>query len=155
LVDNYFYVYYDNRFISSILGSSTSARFNNSDSGDGTATLEYSLVSAPTVTTDLKLDNYSAARISGPDNGVVYNAAYSVDDREVSAIDGPRSSFCLINVAIKTSLDAEYSLYGSTSQDVFGDSKLYNYIDTTLYVQGSRTGVQTQIPLRLIKYVSG
>ncbi len=155
LVDNYFYVYYDNRFISSILGSNTTARFNNTDKGDGTPTLEYSLVTGPTVTTDLKLDNYSAARIAGPDNGVLYNAAYSVDDRTVSSINGPRSSFTLINIAIKTNLDAEYSLYGSTSQNLFGDGKLYNYIDTTLYVQGTRTGVQTQIPVRLIKYVSG
>ena len=155
LIDNYFYVYYDNRFISSILGSDATNRFNNTDNGDGTPVLEYFLTTAATITTDLKLDNYSAARISGPSNGVVYNAAYSVDDRSVSSIDGPRSSFGLINVAIKASLDAEYSLYGSTNQNLFGDSKLYNYIDTTLYVQGSTTGVQIQIPLRLIKYISG
>jgi len=155
LVDNYFYVYYDNRFISSIIGSNTTARFNNTDNGDGTPILQYSLVGAPTVGTDLKLDNYSAARIAGPDNGVYYNSAYSVDSRTVSAINGPRSSFALVNVVIKPSLDAEYSLYGSTNQNLFGDSKLYNYIDTTLYIQGTRTGVQTQIPLRLIKYISG
>ena len=155
LVDNYFYVYYDNRFISSILGSSTTARFNNTDNGDGTPILEYSLTTAPAISTDLKLDNYSAAQIAGPDNGVLYNSAYSVDDRNVSSINGPRSSFALINISIKSNLDAEYSLYGATNQNLFSDSVLYNYIDTTLYVQGTRTGIQIQIPLRIMKYVSG
>jgi len=154
LLDSYFYVYYDNRFISSVLGSNGSAVFNNSDAGDGTVTLNYSLARASSVSTDLQLENYSAARISAPSNNIVYNAAYNPVDTSVSAISGPRSSFAVVSVEVKPTLDAEYSKYGFVNKDLFGDGNLYDYLDTTLYVQGASTGIQTQIPLRIIKYKS-
>jgi hypothetical protein len=155
LLDNYFYVYYDNRFINSVLGPASTATFNNSDSGDGTVTLNYSLTNASSVSTDLQLNNYSAARIVGPNNGIVYNSVYNPTDTSVSSISGPRSNFTLINVEVKPTLDAEYTKYGFTNNNLFSNGALYNYLDTTLYVQGSTTGIQVQVPLRIIKYISG
>ena len=158
LVDNYYYVYYDSRFLDGILGADTTAVFNNTDNGDGTSTLNYTLARGTSVSTDLQLENYSAARVAAPNNGVYYVSGQGVDDKTISQIQGPRSSFTLINAVVKTTLDVEYTRYGTTNNTLFsalGDSALYNYIDTTLYVQGNITGIQAQIPLRIVKYVSG
>jgi len=156
LLDNSFYVYYDNRFITSVLGPSAGAKFDNTSLGlSGTPTLEYTLTTAPPITTDLQLSNYSSARVNGASDGVVTNSAYATSDTAVSNISGPRGTFTVLNFTVKTNLNTEYTLYGSVSQDVFGDGKLYSYIDTTVYVQGTRTGAQRQVPLRIIKYISG
>jgi hypothetical protein len=156
LLDNSFFVYYDNRFITSVLGPSSGAKFDNTSLGlSGTPTLEYTLTTAPPVTTDLQLSNYSSARVLGLNDGVVKNSAYATADTSVSSIAGPRGTFTVLNFSVKPNLSTEYTLYGSVSQDVFGDGKLYSYIDTTVYVQGTRTGAQRQIPLRIIKYISG
>jgi hypothetical protein len=154
LVDSSFYVSYDNRFIVSCLGGRAQT-FNNTDAGGGTPTLSYTLASGTPVNTDLQLNNYSTSRIRAGNDGVVYDSAYSVNDTTVSAIAGPRASFGVLNFTIKPSLNAEFTLYGAVSQDVFGDGKLYSYIDTTVYVKGTKTGCQVQIPLRIIKYISG
>jgi len=156
LVDSTFYVYYDNRFITSVLGPAPGATFDNTSLGtSGTPSLSYTLTNAPPVTTDLQLSNYSSARVAAGADGVVKDGSYSTTDTNVSAIAGPRASFTLLNFVVKPNLDTEYTRYGSVSQDVFGDSVLYSYIDTTIYVQGTKTGIQAQIPLRIIKYISG
>jgi len=156
LMDSSFYVYYDNRFITSVLGPAPGAAFDNTSLGSsGAAYLNYTLATAPPVTTDLQLSNYSSVRVNAGDDGVVQNSSYSTTATSVSAIAGPRGSFTLLNFVVKPNLDTEYTRYGSVSQDVFGDSVLYSYIDTTIYAQGTKTGVQVQIPLRIIKYISG
>ena len=154
LVDSSFYVSFDNRFIVRCLGGRAQT-FNNTDAGGGTPTLSYALVGGTSVNTDLQLDNYSTSRITAGNDGVVKDASYGVSDTTVSAVAGPRASFGVLNFTIKPNLDAEFTLYGAVSQDVFGDGKLYSYIDTTVYVKGTKTGCQVQIPLRIIKYISG
>ena len=155
LVDSSFYVSYDNRFIVSVLGGS-SQQFDNTSAGtSGTPTLSYTLTRGTSVNTDLQLSNYSTSRIAAGNDGVVKDGAYSVSDTTVSAIAGPRGAFGVLGFVIKANLDSEFTLYGSVSQDVFGDGKLYSYIDTTVYVKGTKTGCQIQIPLRIIKYISG
>ena len=155
LVDSSFFVSFDNRFIVRCLGGRAQQFDNTSTGTSGTPTLSYTLVGGTSVNTDLQLSNYSTSRIRAGNDGVVYDSAYSVVDTTVSAIDGPRASFGVLNFTIKPSLNAEFTLYGAVSQDVFGDGKLYSYIDTTVYVKGTKTGCQVQIPLRIIKYISG
>ena len=154
LVDTSFYVYYDNRFINSILGPGNGSQFTNTLNPDGSPTLEISLTTAPSVTTDLQLENYSTARINGPIDAVYYNAAYSTADTAVSVISGPRSSFTLLNVELNPNLNTEYSKYGkkgvSLGYRTGGNNNTYNYLDTIVYIQGTRTGTQIQVPLRLI-----
>ena len=154
LVDSSFYVSFDNRFIVRCLGGQAQ-QFDNTSGGGGTPTLSYTLVRGTSVNTDLQLDNYSTSRIRAGNDGVVYDGSYAVVDTTVSAIEGPRASFGVLGFVIKANLDSEFTLYGAVSQDVFGDGKLYSYIDTTVYVKGTKTGCQIQIPLRIIKYISG
>jgi len=156
LVDSSFYVYFDNRFIVSCLGPSNGSKFDNTSTGtSGSPTLEYTLTRATSVTTDFTISNYSACRVSAGNNGVIKDSSYSTADTTVSAIAGPRGSFTALGFVVKPNLDSEFTLYGSVSQNVFSDSKLYSYIDTTVYVKGTTTGAQVQIPLRIIKYISG
>ena len=155
LVDSSFYVSFDNRFIVSCLGGIRQQFNNTSTAAGGTPTLAYGLRRGTSVNTDLQLNNYSTARIPAGNDGVIKNSAYSIADTSVSAIAGPRGAFGVLGFVIKANLDSEFTLYGAVSQDVFGDSKLYSYIDTTVYVKGTKTGCQVQIPLRIIKYISG
>ena len=155
LIDNYFYVYYDTRFINGVLGPAIGTVLNNTDSGDGTVTFNYSLTRAAAISTDLQLENYGAARVAAPSNGIEYDSSYAPADTTVSIVSGPRANFTVLNFeVIPTISDVQFSRYGTTSNDLFGDGSLFSFIDTVVYVQGARTGMQAQIPLRIIKYVS-
>jgi len=156
LVDNHFYVYYDNRFINSILGPAPTAVFENTTSGTGVSNINVALKLAASISTDLQLENHSAARIAGAPNGVYFQPGDATPDVTTSVIAGPRSSFTMINIEINPNLDAEFSLYGTVAGAlVAGSSRTYNYLDTILYVQGARTGIQIQVPIRIVKYVAG
>jgi hypothetical protein len=63
----------------------------------------------------------------------------------------------MLNVTMNPNLATEYVKYGAANTLLAGGAgaQLYDFIDTTLYVQGANTGIQAQIPLRLIKYKSG
>ena len=44
----------------------------------------------------------------------------------------------------------DFKRYGKTGQTVAGAAGTYQYIDTTVYVEGS-SGVTEQLPIRIIK----
>ena len=54
-------------------------------------------------------------------------------------------------MVIKDGMDAEYTLYGTTSNSTFVSGNTVDFIDTTVYVQGASTGAQVQIPVRIIR----
>jgi hypothetical protein len=151
LIDNTAYVYYDNRFFNGIIAADSTSTYNNDN--NGIPNLQLHMKRAAPISTDLQIDNYSAVRISCPNNGIVYNQDYSTPDTTVSAIAGPRSVFAALNFDVKTSLTVEFSRYGTVSNDLFGDGNSYSFIDTMIYLQGATTGMQIQIPVRIIKYV--
>ena len=69
-----------------------------------------------------------------------------------SAITGPRGVFTAMNFVIRGDItQTDYSKYGTTSNDLFGDGTLYDFIDTTIYVQGVATNATIQLPVRIIK----
>jgi len=154
LVDSSFFVSFDNRFIVSCLGG-RGQTFNNTTAGDGIPKLTYALRRGTAVNTDLQLSNYSTERIVAGNNGVVADPNYGTTATTVSVIAGPRAAFGVLGFVVKANLDSEFTLYGAVNQTPFADGKLYSYIDTTVYVKGTKTGCQVQIPLRIIKYISG
>ena len=84
------------------------------------------------------------------------NAKNANTDSEYSMINGPPGVVTMIYPAPEQDLStasAKYSLYGKVSQNLFGDGNTYDYIDTTIYVVGKTTGVQVQIPVRIIRKV--
>ena len=151
LLDRYYYVYYDTRFFNGVLGPSSDSTFANTVDGFGTPVLSYELVRAPSISTDLTIEHYAAARANAPLDRVYFGSGYTTPDTSVSAIAGPRSNFLLLNFDVKTTLNVEFSRYGAESA-LFVDGNTYQYIDTTVYVQGASTGVSTQVAIRIIKY---
>jgi hypothetical protein len=87
------------------------------------------------------------------------------DDKLYSVINGPRASVTGLNFGVLTELTTEpggtrsilYDKYGTTNSTSAGTglSKTYDFIDTVVFVQGDSSGASLQIPLRIIRYVSG
>jgi len=146
LLNSNYYVHYDNRFINIVYGSYVGSQFNNTSTSAGQLTM--TLMEARTATFDLALENYSTARIRGFENKVYYSAANTVDDKDLSVITGPRGNFCAVALQPKTDLGDKYSLFGNT---ITINGVSCEYIDTTLYVEGTTTGATLQIPVRIIR----
>ena len=86
------------------------------------------------------------------------NRVYASQDTDTStqysAISGPRGAFTALNFTVNPNIpQSDYTRFGSTSNDLFGDGNLYDFLDTTVYVQGLSTSVNIQIPIRIIKIV--
>jgi len=152
MLDTSYVIYYDQRFIGGVLGPTTSTSFSNNTS-DGTVTLNKSLQSiAGTTATDF-LDNYAKATVSGLTDAVYYYTG-SPADTSVSAIQGPRSTFTMLNFTVADGLnDNDFSQYGSLNDTSrFAGSNQYNFISTTVYIQGTISGVTQQIDVTIAQY---
>jgi hypothetical protein len=152
LADNSFMVRYDNRFIGSALGPSPSATFSNSNANG--ATLEVSLVSSQNTRKSRELSNYNESTI----NAALTRVYALVDGNSTdtsgnySAIAGPRAVFTALNFSLVPNIpQSDYTKYGTTSNDLFADGTLFDFIDTTVYVQGVATNATIQLPIRIIK----
>jgi hypothetical protein len=148
LVDDSYYVYYDNRLMSTVYGSD-GATLNNSKGGTGQVTVA-GWTAATSISLDLGLENYSAVRIQAFQDKIYYSESNTTDDTSVSAISGPRGNFTVLSLFTKPDLGAEYSLYGNTNNTTLFGSAV-DFIDTTVYVQGASTGATLQLPIRIVR----
>jgi len=152
MLDTSYVVYYDTRFIGGVLGPTSATSFSN-DTSTGNVTFSKTLQSiAGTTATDF-LDNYGKATVSGMTDAVY---AYTGDpqDTSVSAIQGPRGTFTTLNFTIADGLnDTGFSLYGSLNDTSrFGSANQYNFVSTTVYIQGTTSGVTEQIDITIAQY---
>ena len=46
----------------------------------------------------------------------------------------------------------EFYIFGKRSQLLFGGSDKYDYIDTTIYIEGLSSNARFQAPLRIVRY---
>jgi hypothetical protein len=162
LVDGSFNVNADSRFITQIGQIQTGAKFYNILSDNEL------IISIPGVlyrspdSTSIEFDNFNSYRIGGtPD--LIYEPD-SGDDNKWSALRGPRGTVggvaaTVVDELATTSTGTRsrlYTDYGVTNSTVPAASltKKYDYIDTTLFVQGNHSGASLQIPLRIIRYVA-
>ena len=151
LVDSRFYVFYDNRLFSSVLGI-TSTSYYNTDTSNGNIQFDVSLQAGTATTISIGLENYSAVYVNAVANGVEYTSTAN-NEQLYSVIGGPRGAVTTIAPIVKVGLDAEYSLNGTTSNTTVLSTAgaTVNYIDTTIYVQGIDSSAQAQIPVRIIR----
>ncbi len=71
---------------------------------------------------------------------------------QYSAVTGPRGAFTALNFLIRGDItQTDYVKFGTTSNDLFGSGQLYDFIDTTVYVQGLASNANIQLPIRIIK----
>ncbi len=154
LADKNFLVRYDRRFIQSPMGAGGNAAFsNNSRRG---AALNVTLTKATATRKAADLNDYNEAMIAASITRVYsdFSSGGTTVDTSVnySAIDGPRGVFTAMNAMIRGDItQTDYSKYGTTSNNLFGDGTLYDFIDTTIYVQGVATNATLQLPIRIIK----
>jgi len=166
LIDNNFNVYFDNRFVTTVMGpkaaklGASSSDFSN-NSSTGTDDTVFFLENTSANSSAAFLDNYSTATVRGILNEVYYNTVFS-EYPSITALKGPRGSATALNFNVDTGLtatstgtrDAKYTLYGKTDQTFSGHAQKFDYIDTMVFLQGTTTSMQIQLPIRIIRYVS-
>jgi len=159
LLDSKYSIYFDNRFISSVVTPTAASTFTNSSAGEDQVSFT---MSSATATSTTFLEDYSAATAVGIDNTVYFYSNALVDRSTISVMAGPGGSATAVNATIDSGLTAtkaastnvKYTNYGTVGANLFGDGNTYDYIDTTLYIQGQSTSAMLQLPVRLIRRAS-
>lgn len=162
LKDSEFNVYCDRRFIAGVMGPGAGAVFSNNV--DGTLISTLMPLAPPTYGGGGRrrsgYDYYKTAQVGGADNLIYFYPGASVADSDHSVLAGPRGTITTLNFSIKAELtslaggvrSALWEQYGTKAQAIFGGSNLFDYIDTTVYVQGASSTSRTQFNLRIIRY---
>ena len=111
------------------------------------------------------MDNYVTAMADGLENLVLqYTTETSGDPggTNLSQIPGPRGGMTALSFSPSTEINAQgvaspsyYTLYGTTgvtgTSIGFTSTDNFDYIDTTVYVQGMTTGASIQLPIRIVR----
>lgn len=160
LYDKYFLVYIDSKFSNLLYVSPKNSRFEN-DQNDNLTMNFGPLVrsvktSLPTIT-----DLYDTYRVEAVNNNVIFKEENDLHGLAHSAFNGPRASIFALNIELKPELtsdsqstrDQKYTKFGTTSTAVLGTSNLYDFIDTTIYIQGLSSNSRLQIPVRIMRFV--
>jgi len=158
LYDKYFLVYTDDRFVNRVLCSPKDSIFEN----DSNNNLYYNMgplktsvpISMPPI-----VDNFEAYRIEATDHRILTTEVADAGN-EYTAFNGPRGTIFAINLKINDLLTSDsnssanfrYSKFGSTNVGVFGGSNRYDFINSTIYVQGLSSNSRLQIPIRIIRF---
>ena len=154
LLDRAFLVRFDRRFISNIAGIAAGGLFSNSSRTGGV--LNFSLKTISDVRNSQVIRNHAESIISATPTQVFadFNSGTGTDDTSgnFSVITGPRGAFTAFNMGINPNIpQADYIRFGTTSNDLFGDGVLYDFIDTTVYLRGNSSYASLQVPIRIIK----
>jgi len=161
LIDNSYNTYFDNRFITTVMGpKAAGSQFKNNSSTGGDETAIF-LEAVAANSSAAFLNNYSTATVRGILNEVYYNTIFS-EYPNITALQGPRGSVTALNFNVDIGLsatstgtrDAKYSLYGKIDQTFEGHTQKFDYIDTMVFLQGASTSMQVQLPIRIIRYAS-
>jgi len=158
LLDRYFIINCDNRFVEKLLLVQGRASHFENDKDNILYSDFTSLREVPSISYGSVLKHFSPYIGVGIDN-LIYNYGSS-DDNDYSAIAGPRGTICAINFKLKPELtvtkdvatDFRYSKFGATNQILFGGSDKFDYIDTAVHVEGFSSSSKLTIPLRILRY---
>ena len=163
MLDQSYTVAFDSRFFNGAWGPGNQAVFDNNAVGDFTISFG-PLNSSTVVTPSEQLINYSQTTIKGTPDLIYYYASANSTDTSRSAISGPRGTVAMINmnifdelatIATGTRSDL-WGKYGQLSQTpIAGATQKYDIIDSFVVVSGVATGRSAQIPVRILRYVSG
>lgn len=145
---------YDRRFIGAAFGPEPGANFSNS-SNNG-ASLSTTMVTGQNARASRSLRGYNESIINASQTRVYQLAAgqgQSMDNStNYSMFAGPRGVFTAVALQLRQDMtQADYSRFGRTGVALLGGSTLYDYIDTTVYIQGIASNVAIQVPVRIIK----
>ena len=160
LYDSYCMLYADTRLIKNVYSSPQTSKFYN----DYNDNLIYNLGPLQkNIKTSLQGvgEYHESFRIKTIDNMVAVKPISSVDGNSHCAINGPRGSIFGFNVELLPEIlnsttgdpNHRYSLFGTVGNDLFGTGNTYDFIDTTIYLEGLSSSARKHIHLRIIRYV--
>ena len=165
LLDLQFSVKFDNRFVSSLISvqPKQDQSFANNTNGSRNITLT-AFARKKAVSATQFMDNYVTAVADGLENLVLQYTTDTSGDAtgaNLSQLGGPRGGMTAMSFAPSTEISAQgtaspsyYTLYGRTgvaAATLGFTSGTYDYIDTTIYVQGLTTGASIQLPVRIVR----
>lgn len=148
LVDRQCKVSYDSRFFSTIYGPSPSSTFDNRGPNNQLQPRFNLQATQRTNLNTIGISNYVSNNVTAITNGVV-NHTDGLDTAATnSVIAGPRASVTVLAPQPRLGLEAEYSLYGSTTTISATSCEI---IDTVAYVNGTQSPVSLQVQFRIIR----
>ena len=158
LYDRNCLLYADSKLIECVYSSNPNATFENDKNDklyvDFLPMQKLTKVSLPTITKDHEV--YKLQTI----NHKVLHRNSTATGNSHSEFQGPRASVFAINIDINIELtsnstgesDRRYKLLGNESIDLFSSGNLYDFIDTTIYVEGLSSNSRLQIPIRIVRF---
>ena len=165
LLDLQFNVKFDSRFVSSLISvqPKQNQSFANNTNGSRNITLT-AFARKKAVSATQFMDNYVTAVADGLENLVLQYTTDTSGDAtgtNLSQLGGPRGGMTAMSFAPSTEINAQgtaspsyYTLYGRTgvaAATLGFTTGTYDYIDTTIYVQGLTTGASMQLPVRIVR----
>ena len=163
LLDSNLEIKFDYRFVSGIR-TVVDGKFANNPSDGGRDIRLNNFQGRAANSTSEFLENYSSAfSLAMPNMVVKVETGVSDTSNSLSEFAGPRgmaSAFSLsptVDINVQGSVTpAYYTLYGKTGLTetqlgIGAGSNLYDIIDTTIYVTGTSSGANLQIPLRIVR----
>jgi hypothetical protein len=165
LVDLQFDVRFDSRFMAGLISVQPrqDQSFANNTDGSRRITLT-AFARKSAVSATQFMDNYVTAMADGLEDLVLQYTTAETDETgtNLSQLAGPRGGMTALSFAPSTEINAQgtaspsyYSLYGSTgvvgTSLGFASTDSFDYIDTTVYVQGLTTGASIQLPIRIVR----
>lgn len=181
LYDKYYLVYCDSRLFENLLVSDEKGTFNNDTADNLYMDLE-PLKVATEITLPTISEFHSVYRVAGVDNEIyklgnrhgIYIDSTDIPvisrpmpgtfgggaGRNHSVILGPRSSIFAFNMKVLNEMtsdsnsisDRRYTKFGTTRNALFGGDDLYDFIDTTIYIQAMSSDARLSVPIRIIRY---
>lgn len=163
LLDQYMYVICDYRLVESVLASSKESKFKNFPNGDTNINFE-TLGTIPATSHENGFKYFRTYLAHTTPNLMMDYDKLSKPSLEYSDIVGPRGSVVAINVNLDSKLrsnstgtrDSRWAKLGHTEKVLFSDNNSkgykFDYIETTIYIVGTVSNSEIQVPLRLLRY---
>lgn len=163
LLDKDFYVYADNRFVSTVVGIQQSSEFLNFTSGEKIINFSTGKESVA-ISLESEFEYFATYPLKTIQNLLFDEDVPTPDTRsyKYSALPGPRGSVSALNIKVDNELkvnstgtrDSRFTDYGTIDNYLFSEmtTSKFDYIDTTIYLVGGTTNARLQVPIRIIRY---
>ena len=158
LYDKYLMLYCDSRLIEKIMVTNPTGYIKNDDAGNLYQDM-YPLSEKSAVTIPAPFQNQETYYFTTTDNKISNKTDESLDS-SLSEFPMYRSIMSGINFSLNKKLlnssggtaDMRYTNLGETSVELFGDGNKYDYIDTTITIQGCSSMAKKDVRIRIIRF---
>ena len=159
MLDKTYNVYADQRFIVGMMGPPKNGYHRNTSTGQLESSMGPLNQVGAGASSYTSLKNYNTFTVNGIDD-LVYYYNTATQDNSIDPVQGPRGTITAMVPVVDQELTAQstgqrsskFSRFGTVSSVLFNATDYYDWIDTTVYVQGARTLANSEIIFRLIRY---